>query len=294
MKRTLLFLTGIVIVAAMIFQARSFDANANMPSNGKDTTARTNDTRGHRITGEGRVSTYPGAQVIVASDAAGTVVRLLVDEKSVVHAGDVIAEIRAEDTRAAIAQARARVNESDADVRLFEAEVNRSSELYESKVGTKQALDHARRDLDAALARRETASADQRRLEAILDKTLVRAPISGIVTLRSVQQGESVKEQQPIVTIADLRKIRIEAEVDEFDAGRVSLGSEVTVKAEGYDGQQWTGKIEEIPDSVVARKLKPEDPGRPTDTRVLLVKVALLEKTPLKLGQRVEMEIKGK
>jgi hypothetical protein len=54
------------------------------------------------------------------------------------------------------------------------------------------------------------------------------------------------------------------------------------------------GKIEEIPDSVVARKLKPEDPGRPTDTRVLLVKVALLEKTPLKLGQRVEMEIKGK
>lgn len=294
MKKTLLILSGLVIVAAMIFQARSFSANANALSNAKETAARALENRPHRITAEGRVSTYPGGQVIVASDVAGTVVRLLVDEKSVVHAGDIIAEIRAEDTRAAIAQARARVNESEADVRLFETEVNRADQLYESKVGTKQAADRARRDLDAAIARRETASADARRLEAVLDKTVLRAPISGVVTLRNVQQGESVKEQAPIVTIADLKKMRIEAEVDEFDAGRVSLGSEVTVKAEGYDGQQWMGKIEEIPDSVVARKLKPEDPGRPADTRVLLVKVALLEKTPLKLGQRVEMEIKGK
>src|SRR5437899_1335888 len=134
MKKTLLILSGLVIVAAMIFQARSFSANANALSNAKETAARALENRPHRITAEGRVSTYPGGQVIVASDVAGTVVRLLVDEKSVVHAGDVIAEIRAEDTRAAIAQARARVNESDADVRLFEAEVNRSSELYESKV----------------------------------------------------------------------------------------------------------------------------------------------------------------
>jgi HlyD family secretion protein len=291
MKKTLLILSGLVIVAAIIFQARSFNANANAPT--KERSARELNLP-RRITAEGRVSTYPGGQVIVASDVAGTVVRLLVDEKSVVHAGDIIAEIRAEDTRAAIAQARARMSESEADVRLFETEVNRADQLFESKVGTKQSADRARRDLDAAIARRETASADARRLEAVLDKTVLRAPISGVVTLRSVQQGESIKEQAPIVIIADLKKMRVEAEVDEFDAGRVTLGSEVTVKAEGYDGQQWMGRIEEIPDSVVARKLKPEDPGRPTDTRVLLVKVALLEKTPLKLGQRVEMEIRGK
>ena len=93
------------------------------------------------------------------------------------------------------------------------------------------------------------------------------------------------------MTIADLKKLRIEAEVDEFDAGRVTLGAEVVVKAEGFDDQQWRGIVEEIPDSVIARKLKPEDPGRPSDTRVLMVKVALQEKTPLKLGQRVEVEI---
>jgi RND family efflux transporter MFP subunit len=291
MKKTFLFLAGFVVIGATAFQARSFSANAK---NNTATPSAAAAVRSHRITAEGRVTTYPGAQVVVASDVAGTVIRLLVDEKSYVRAGQIIAEIRAEDTRAAIAQARARVNESVADVRLFEAEVSRADQLYESKVGTKQAADRARRDLDAAISRRETSLADARRLEAVLDKTVLRAPITGVVTQRFVQQGESVKEQASVVTIADLKKMRIEAEVDEFDAGRVRLGSEVLVKAEGYDGQQWKAKVEEIPDAVVARKLKPEDPGRPTDTRVLLVKVALLEKTPLKLGQRVEMEINGK
>lgn len=85
--------------------------------------------------------------------------------------------------------------------------------------------------------------------------------------------------------------MRVAGEVDEFDAGSVRLGAAVTVRAEGYAGQRWKGRIEEIPGVVQGRRLKPRDPGRPQDTRVLLVKVALLEPTPLKLGQRVELDI---
>jgi HlyD family secretion protein len=52
--------------------------------------------------------------------------------------------------------------------------------------------------------------------------------------------------------------------------------------------------VEEIPQAVSACRLRPQDPGRPTDTRVLLVKVALDGTTPLKLGQGVEVEIGGR
>jgi len=48
--------------------------------------------------------------------------------------------------------------------------------------------------------------------------------------------------------------------------------------------------VEEIPDSVVPRRIRPEDPGRPIDTLVVPVKIALAESTPLKLRQRVEIE----
>lgn len=285
-----LVLAGIALVGAMVLQAR----NAQVSAMSKPAPGASFKDAPLRISAEGRVTTYPGGQVIVGSDTAGTVVRLLVEEKSVVRQGDLIAEIRAEDLRAAIAQAQARVTESEADIRLYETEARRAENLWESQVGTKQATDRARRDLDAALARRETAQADVRRLEALLGKTVLRAPISGVVTQRHVQPGESVKEQAAVVSIADLKRMRIEAEVDEFDAGRVALGAEVRVKAEGYDGQEWRGVVEEIPDSVVPRRLKPEDPGRPSDTRVLMVKVALREPTPLKLGQRVEVEIARK
>jgi hypothetical protein len=49
--------------------------------------------------------------------------------------------------------------------------------------------------------------------------------------------------------------------------------------------------VEEIAASVVARQTRPADPGRPADTRVLLVTVALRDANPLKLGQRVEVEL---
>jgi HlyD family secretion protein len=93
------------------------------------------------------------------------------------------------------------------------------------------------------------------------------------------------------VTIADLNRVRVEAEVDEYDVGRVVLGAPVTVTAEGFSGASWLGRVEEIPDSVVPRRTRPEDPSRPADTRVLLLKIALSSRTPLKLGQRVEVEI---
>ena len=42
---------------------------------------------------------------------------------------------------------------------------------------------------------------------------------------------------------------------------------------------------------MVSRQTRPEDPGRPADTRVLHVKVAFREANPLKLGQHVEVDI---
>jgi multidrug resistance efflux pump len=94
-----------------------------------------------------------------------------------------------------------------------------------------------------------------------------------------------------LCAIADLDRLRLEVEVDEYDAGRVALGAPVRITAEGYDGQDWLGKVEDIPDAVTARRLRPQDPARPVDVRVLLVKVALQQATPLKLGQRVEVRI---
>jgi HlyD family secretion protein len=243
------------------------------------------------IRAEGRMVTYPGAQVTVGSEITGRVTRVAVLERAAVRRGDVLVEIDDGETRAALAEARARIAEATAEVTAADTDVVRAQQLAGTRAISRQELDHTTRDRDAAVARRDAAIATANRLEATLAKCRIVAPIGGVVTGRLVQPGEIVAPGTALVTLADLRRTRIEAEVDEYDVGRIALGTAVAVSAEGFGGQTWAGRVEEIPDEVVGRRLKPEDPGKPSDTRVLLVKIALQEPTPLKLGQRVEVAI---
>jgi HlyD family secretion protein len=243
------------------------------------------------IRAEGRMVTYPGAQVTVGSEITGRVTRVAVVERAAVKRGDVLIELDDSETRAALAEARARIAESTAEVTAADTDVVRAQQLAGTRAISRQELDHTTRDHDAAVARRDAAIATANRLEATLAKSRIVAPIAGVVTGRLVQPGEIVAAGTALVTLADLRRTRIEAEVDEYDVGRIALGTPVAVSAEGFGGQTWAGRVEEIPDEVVGRRLKPEDPGKPSDTRVLLVKIALQEPTPLKLGQRVEVAI---
>jgi RND family efflux transporter MFP subunit len=243
------------------------------------------------IRAEGQFVAYPGAEVTVGSEITGKIVSLPVDEKSLVKKGQLLVALDAKETQASLDEARAHIQEANAEVTAAQADVDRMEHLAESHAISRQELDHARRDNDAAIARRDAATATVAQLEARLAKTRIVAPISGVVTARLVQPGEIVEANTRLVTVADLHRTRIEAEVDEYDAGKIALGAPVTVTAEGYGSKSWKATVEEIPDGVVARRLKPEDPGKPTDTRVLMVKIALDEPTPFKLAQRVQVAI---
>jgi|CXWL01.1.fsa_nt_gi RND family efflux transporter MFP subunit len=289
LKKLVLPLVGVLLAVAVMAQVRAARDPGSPPPTPQEQAAA--QAASARVVAEGRLVAYPGAEVEVSSELAGVVIRLTVTEKDHVKRGQVIAELKADDLRAELAEARARIAEADADIRFAEVDLTRSEHLLTEKVGTQDAADRARRNRDAALARRETAQAAAMRLEAVLAKTRIVAPIDGVVTKRSVQPGEHLEAGAAIVTIADLDRLRVEAEVDELDTSRIVAGVPVRVTAEGYVDQSWSGRVEEIPDAVVPRRSKPQDPGKPSDTRVLLVKIALDGKTPLRLGQRVEVEI---
>ena len=289
-NRALWPVLGLGLLALVVLQAQAAGPSRGATP-GKPSSAPAPAVPGNRVAAEGRVVAYPGAEVVVGTDLAGTVVILHVQEKDRVRKGQLLAELRSDDHRAALAEARARVVEADADIRLARAEVERARSLWEKAVGSRQAVDKAERDVDASRARRATAAATADRLQAVLAKTRILSPLGGVVIARHAQPGETLEAGEKILTVADLSRLRVEAELDEFDSGHVRVDDRVRVTAEGYDGKAWKGRVEEIPDAVVGRRLKPQDPGKPEDTRVLLVKVALLEPTPLKLGQRVEIRI---
>ena len=276
---------GLALLGAFVWQARQA-SGAGAPAASLAAPTQRSGTRA-----EGRLAAYPGAQVTVGTDVSGTVARVLVHERDRVRRGQMLVELVASEQRAELQEARARIMEAEADLRLARNQTVRWQTLRDSNLASQDRLDQAIRDRDAAQARLDLSTASAQRLEAVLAKMRVVSPIDGVVITRSVEPGQPLAAGDPLVTVADLDRMRIEAEVDEYDVGRIRLGDGVQVTAEGFAGQSWQGRVEEIPDAVVPRRLKPEDPGRPSDTRVLLVKIALQERTPLKLGQRVELDI---
>jgi HlyD family secretion protein len=275
---------GVLLVVVVVAQIRAARSETTPPA-----AAITSPVDTPQVVAEGRVAAYPGGEVTVGSEVPGRVARITVEEQQTVRKGDVIATINADDFQAALAEARSRVGELEADIRLFELESARARELFEAEVGSRQAWDKALRDVEAARARRTSALAEVSRLEAVLAKTRIVSPMDGVVIARHVDSGESIVEGEKVVTIANLSNLRVESEVDEFDVARIKPGAAVRIAAEGHD-RSWKGTVEEIPHAVVSRRLNPPDPSKPIDTRVLLVKIAFAEKAPLKLGQRVEVQ----
>lgn len=239
---------------------------------------------------EGRVVAYPGEDIQVSTDLGGTLVQMPVQEGQKVRRGQLLALVDPRIDEAAFREARAKLRELEADLAFQESELRRQSALHAQGIASRQALEQIRTQAELARARRDAATATAERAGVTVAKLRILAPFDGTVLTRAAQPGETVAAGAPLLRLARTDRLRVEAEIDEFDLSRIRTGMPATVRAEGV-AQAWSGRIEELPDHVSGRKLKPQDPARPTDTRVLLAKVALDQPTSLRLGQRVELEL---
>lgn len=240
---------------------------------------------------DGRVVSPPGTEVTVSSEIGGRIAQLLVREHERVEKGQPLGAISTSQEAAQLAEARARIREAKVDLDFFKSELVRTEQLGRGGVIPEADLDRAKHEVDAAEARLRTMHSSLLKLEDIISRAKLAAPIAGTITEQLADEGEVITPGAPLLTIVDLTELRVEVEIGEFDISRVKLGDRALVSAEGLGEKKFEGSITEIPSSVTSRRLKPLDPGRPSDTRVLPVKVSLPKDHPLKLGQRVEVEI---
>lgn len=240
---------------------------------------------------DGRVTTRPGGRVTLSAGVGGKIAVVRVTEGERVGKGAVLAELDAKEARALLRQALGSASEAHARLRARRGDATRIKSLVASGSLAPHEADRITEERAAAEGRLLAANAAATQARAVLDKTQIIAPIDGVVVSRTIEAGESVAVGAPLFVVADLRERRVEVEVDEYDVGHVGLGALADVSADGFVGQRWSGAVDEIPDALGPRRLRPLDPSRPTDSAVLLVKVSLPNGSPLKLGQRVSVRI---
>ena len=103
--------------------------------------------------------------------------------------------------------------------------------------------------------------------------------------------GEGVTAELPILRIADMTQLRINAEIDETDVGRIRTGDPVEVRCLAFPGQVFMGKVERLSDMVGGRRQSPNDPTSNLAMKVLEVRIALDQESPLRLGMSVDVRI---
>ncbi len=78
------------------------------------------------------------------------------------------------------------------------------------------------------------------------DKMTVRSPLDGLVTGRALRPGELAAPGAPILTIADLSKVRLTVYIAEDQIGRVRLGQKVQVTVDSFPGRTFPGEVSYI------------------------------------------------
>jgi multidrug efflux pump subunit AcrA (membrane-fusion protein) len=173
-----------------------------------------------------------------------------------------------------IQKAEAALKDSQATSELATINLGRQRRLFEKALVAQEALDSARKekevteartvsaarelelakqryieDLKSYRAQLEQAASAVRVLEAQLAYYTIRAPLSGIISSVSTQEGETVAaglNSPTFVTIIDLHKLQVDAFVDETDIGNIRVGQKATFTVDSFPDREFNATVQAI------------------------------------------------
>ncbi len=235
----------------------------------------------------------PIQEVQLKSKASGIVTRLYVDVNQNIKKGQVLAQLDQQEILAQVAAQKAtlqsavaavatakaniaqdRVNASAPDLPMYKDTYDRQRAMEKEGVVSRQSMDDADRNYQAALVKRDgsvaqiavdqgklqqaeaqvaqaRASLDQ--LEEQLSYTTVVSPLDGEVLSRDVELGDAVSSilvlgstATEIMTLGDTHQVYVKGKVDESDIGKVYLGQAARIKVESFKDKTFNGKVTKI------------------------------------------------
>jgi HlyD family secretion protein len=179
---------------------------------------------------------------------------------------------------------------SDAEVNAARTALLRAHERRQARAAELEKI-----EADSPLPRESEAQLNIARAErsvarAALQKMTIRAPIAGTVLQVNVKKGETVAPStaQPLLLIGDISALRVRAELDERDFAGIRIGQPVIVRAAGFPGRDFTGKVAAIAPIAEPARINPRGANSLTDFDVVEVLIDLDDAGPLASGMKVD------
>ena len=188
---------------------------------------------------------------VIKARVAGELQALSVREGDLVKAGQVIAKIDPTDAQARLRQAQQQAESAKAQVDMAKRTFDNNSSLVEQGFISKSALDTSLSSLAAAEANYRAAQAGSDMATKALEDTVLRSPITGLVSQRLAQNGERMAVDGRVVEIVDLSRLELEASLSAADSLQVQLGQTAQLQIEGASAPV-NAKVVRVNPSVVA------------------------------------------
>ncbi len=145
---------------------------------------------------------------------------------------------------------------------------------------------------DRARADRDRARSEVQLAESVLSDYQIHAPISGIVTERYKDGGEGTDIGTPLFRLVNPKTIRIRAELEETDMGRVTEGQLVEVTVEAFHDKIFHGKVSKVFPVVHKKTQKSFDPMASFDINTQKIQIQLDDYHGLKNGMTTTVRFK--
>lgn len=199
-------------------------------------------------------------QLDVLAQRDGLVAKLLLDTGGRVHAGDLLAQLDDRQLQAELEAARAKTRSTEADLKNWEAEAHvlqadfdRAQKMWDAQLITREQWEHAKFKAEADqwdVKRVEQLLLNykevERSLELELEKTLIRAPFSGIIARRYVREGQQVAKSDRLFWVTAEAPLRMRFTLPEKYLGTLKRGQRLPLTIPDFPKEEHMARLIEL------------------------------------------------
>lgn len=192
----------------------------------------------------------PEREATLRAQVPGAVLQVMVDQGSRVAPGTPLAQIDDRTLRDAFLSARSAMTTAQSAAERSKRDLERSERLAQAGAIADRDLEEARLASTAAQSQLADAQARLTMAQKQMDDAQVRAPFRGVVSVRSVSEGDVVQPGTALFTVVDPSSMRYEASVPAAQLSEIRAGAPVSFTVNGYPGRTFEGKVSRISPSV--------------------------------------------
>ena len=241
------------------------------------------------VSGSGTVQ--PKTKVNITSEVTAEVINIPVKEGNVVTRGQILIQLDTLQLMKDMESALYSASELDAHVEgarvtldRFREEYERQKQLFEKKLASEQIYKDAyytfktqESTYEAMKQQKNAASSRLEKANDNLNKTTIRAPMDGTITLIDVEVGEIAQAQtaftqgRTLMVLSDLSAFEVEVEIDETDIADLDMGQKAKIEIDAFPDTAFEGQVSEIGNTAITSGFGTSDQTTNFRVKVLLL-----------------------